>query len=111
MAENTIKVTDETFEKEVIKKSKEIPVVVDFGASWCGPCQILEPILESLAEEYQRKIIITKISVEGNQKKPKEYGVRSIPSVKFFKNGKVVDEFIGAIPEEQIKKWIDKNLK
>ena len=104
-------VNDANFEKEVIEKSKEIPVVVDFWASWCGPCLMLGPILEKVAEQFKDKLILAKISVEHNQKIPQQYGIMSIPAVKMFKDSKVVDEFIGAIPEQQIKQWIDKNLK
>jgi len=109
-SENMIDVTDDTFEKEVIEKSKEIPVVVDFWAEWCGPCQMLTPVLDKVAEQYKDKVAFVKLSTEENSKKAEEYDVSSIPDVKLFKDGKVVDTFIGAIPESQIKDFIDKNL-
>jgi len=105
-----IDVSDDSFEKEVIVKSKEVPVIVDFWASWCGPCRVLGPMIEKVAEDYKGKIILAKMNVEENQEKPQEYNIASIPSVKMFKDGKIVDEFVGAIPEDRIKEWIDKNL-
>jgi putative thioredoxin len=105
-----IDVNDANFEKEVIEKSKEIPVVVDFWAQWCGPCQMLGPILEKIAKEYDGKFILAKANVDEAKEKAAGYGVMGIPSVKMFKDGKIVDDFVGAIPEEAIKKWLDKNL-
>lgn len=105
-----IDITDDSFEKEVVEKSKERPVVVDFWASWCGPCLMLKPIMEKVAEDYAGKAVIAKLNVDENQAKAQEYGIMSIPAVKMFKDGKVVDEFIGARPEEAIKEWIDSNL-
>ena len=105
-----MEITDSTFETEVLEKSKEKLVVVDFWAPWCGPCQILKPILEKLEQSYKGKFILAKMNVDENQKKPAEYGVMSIPAVKFFKNSEIRDEFLGVMPEEQIKKVIDENL-
>ena len=111
MAEkNIIEVTDSNFDKEVIEKSKKIPVVVDFWASWCFPCKIIGPTLEKLAEKNKGKIILAKINVDVSPKKAREYGIMSIPSVKMFKGGKVADEFMGAIPEKQAASWLEKNL-
>ena len=105
-----IEVNDENFEKEVIKKSKKIPVVVDFWAPWCFPCGILSPILEKLTEEYNGKFILAKANVDETRNYAIKYGVSSIPNVKFFENEEIKDEFIGVIPEERIKEWLDKNL-
>ncbi|MBS3072766.1 thioredoxin [Candidatus Pacearchaeota archaeon] len=105
-----IEVSDDDFDKNVIERSKKVPVVVDFWAAWCGPCRYLGPILEKLADEYKGKFILAKLNVEENGEKSNEYEIMSIPAVKMFKNGKVADEFIGAIPEERIKAWLDKNL-
>jgi len=105
-----IEVNDADFEKEVIKKSEKTPVIVDFWASWCGPCRILTPILEKVVKEFKGKIILAKMNVEDNPEKPEEYDIRSIPNVKLFKNGEVADEFVGAIPESHVREWIKKNL-
>ncbi len=105
-----IDVKDETFETEVIEKSKTTPVLVDFWASWCGPCMMLKPILEKLATEYEGKFILAKALTDDNQNMAGKFGVMSIPSVKLFKNGEVVDEFMGAQPEATIKQWLDQKL-
>jgi len=105
-----MEVNDNDFEEKVIKKSKDIPVIVDFYADWCGPCQMLSPILEKLAKEYEEKALFVKIDTDNNPATTKKYGVTGIPAVKLFKNGEVVDELIGLLPEEDIKKWLKKNL-
>jgi putative thioredoxin len=105
-----MEVTDANFEKEVLKKSEKMPVVVDFWASWCGPCQMLGPVIEKLAKEYKGKIDIVKCSVEENQETAEEYGIMSIPSVKMFKDGEIVDEFLGFMPESKIRDWLEGNL-
>jgi len=105
-----IEVSDEDFQEKVIEKSKKIPIVVDFWAVWCMPCLILGPILEKLVNEYNGKFILAKMNVDKGRATSQRYGIMSIPSVKIFKNGKVVDEFIGAIPESMVRKWLDKNI-
>jgi putative thioredoxin len=108
--ENEIEVNDKNFQENVIEQSKKKPVVVDFWASWCRPCMMIAPILEKLAKEYGGKVILAKYNIEDNSQFAQKYSVMSIPNVKFFKNGKVVDEFIGAIPEEDLKSWLEKNI-
>ena len=106
-----IEVNDNDFEEKVIKQSSKIPVLVDFWASWCGPCMMLKPILENLAKEYNGKFILAKMSVEENQETAQTYGIMSIPSIKLFKDEEIVDEFLGALPESQIREWLDRNLE
>lgn len=105
-----MEINDSDFEEKVIEKSKEIPVVVDFYADWCGPCQMLGPIMEKIEEGYKGKAIFIKINTDNNQATSEKYGVTGIPAVKLFKEGEVIDEFTGLIPEEDIKKWLNKNL-
>ena len=108
--EMEIEVNDSNFEQEVIEKSKKISVVVDFWAEWCAPCFVLSPILEKLAKEYNGKFILAKVNIDGARSAAQKYGIMSIPNVKMFKDGKVIDEFIGTRPEEMVKGWLDKNL-
>jgi putative thioredoxin len=105
-----VEANDGNFEKEVIEKSKNIPVVVDFWAEWCMPCRMLGPVLEKLAKDYNGKFILAKVNVDEAGEKSREYSIMSIPAVKLFKGGKVVDEFVGALPEEHIRGWLDNNL-
>ena len=108
--EAEIEVTDADFNKKVIEASNNRPIVVDFWAEWCGPCTRLGPILEKLAKEYDGKFVLAKLDVQGNQTIAQKYGIMSIPCIKLFKNGKVVDEFIGALPEQDIKEWLNKHV-
>lgn len=106
-----IDVTDANFETEVIEKSKTTPVLVDFWASWCGPCVTLKPTLQKIAGEYDGKFILAKAATDENADAASKFGVMSIPAVKLFKDGEVVDEFVGAQPEATIKQWLDQKLK
>ena len=105
-----INVIDETFEKEVLEKSKTIPVLADFWAEWCGPCKMLGPVLEKISKEFEGKLIVAKIETDKAPNQSAKYGIMSIPSVKLFKDGKVIDEFMGAQPEATIKQWLDQKL-
>ncbi len=95
MTNQTNIVTDQNFQEEVIKASQAKPVLVDFWATWCGPCQMQAPILEEIAKELGEKIKIAKLDVDQNQTKASEYQIQSIPSLKLFKNGQVVKDLIG----------------
>ncbi|MFH1869143.1 MAG: tetratricopeptide repeat protein [Pseudomonadota bacterium] len=95
------------FQDKVLAASQHAPVLVDFWAEWCAPCRILKPILERLAAEYGGRFILAKLNSDQNQELAARYGVRGIPNVKAFVNGEMVDEFTGALPEAQIRDFID----
>lgn len=103
-------VTEAEFAEKVIEKSHEVPVLADFWADWCGPCRMLAPILHKLAEEYGGKLIVAKINSDAEQSLAARYGIRSLPTVKLFKNGQVVDEFMGVQPESQIRALLDRHI-
>jgi len=100
--------TDDNFSAEVIKS--DIPVVVDFWATWCGPCRMVAPIMEELAEKYEGKVKIGKLDVDENQQTAIKYGVRSIPTVLILKGGEVIDTVIGAVPKTMFVEKIQKLL-
>jgi len=98
------------FQKDVIEKSFDKPVLVDFWAEWCAPCRMIGPILEQLAEENKESWVLAKVDTDKNQQTATEYGVRGIPNVKLFRNGEVINEFTGALPESAIKEWLKKSI-
>ena len=91
--------------KEIIDSGK--PVVIDFWAEWCGPCRMVSPIVEELAEEFSGKVEIGKLNVDDNIQTPNEYGIRNIPTILFFKDGKLVDKQIGATPKASLKAKVE----
>ena len=100
----------QNFQQEVIQKSFEKPVLVDFWAEWCGPCKILGPVLEKLAEKHNDKWVLAKVNTEVHQELAMQYGIRGIPNVKLFIDGQVTDEFTGAMPEAAIEQWLQKAI-
>ena len=102
------KITDDSFESDVLNSDK--PVLVDFWAEWCGPCRMVEPVVEELADEYEGKAKIGKVNVDENPQISMKYGIRSIPSLLIFKNGEVVDQIVGAVPKSRLKKQLDAQL-
>ncbi len=107
MTIHTIDINEGNFMQEVVEASRRVPVLVDFWAPWCGPCRSLGPILEKLAGEYQGRFRLAKINSDENQALAAQFGVRGIPSVKAVVDGKIVNEFTGALPESAVREFID----
>ena len=104
----TVAVTDATFDAEV--KNSDVPVVVDFWAEWCGPCKQIGPALEELSTEMEGRIKIAKVNVDENPNSPAQMGVRGIPALFLFKDGKVVSNKIGAAPKAALQSWIEESI-
>jgi len=107
MSAHAIDVSTANFEQEVLEASKTVPVVVDFWAPWCAPCKVLKPILEKLAGEYGGRFKLAKVNSDENQELATAFGIRSIPDVMAFRDGKPVSHFLGALPESQVRAFID----
>jgi len=105
---STVNVTADTFESEVLQSDK--PVLVDFWAEWCGPCKMIAPILDQVAEEYTEKLQVMKLDLDENQPIAVRYGVRSIPTLMLFKNGVVEAQHVGMLSKEQLKNLLDEHL-
>ena len=104
----TIPVTDETFEDEVLKA--EQPVLIDYWAEWCGPCKMIAPVLEEIAEDYAGRLKVAKLNIDENPATPPKYGIRGIPTLMLFKNGSVEATKVGAVSKSQLSAFIDSNL-
>ena len=107
-SQSIVHTSDATFDKDVLKSDK--PVLLDFWAEWCGPCKMIAPILDELATSYAGKLKIAKINIDHNQKTPRNYNVRGIPTLMIFKNGKVEATQIGAVSKTQLTQLIDRAL-
>ncbi|HSH08535.1 MAG TPA: thioredoxin [Burkholderiales bacterium] len=107
MSAHAIDVSEANFEQEVLEASKTLPVVVDFWAPWCGPCKVLKPILEKLAAEYGGRFKLAKVNSDESQGLAAAFGIRSIPDVMAFRDGKPVSHFLGAMPESQVRAFIE----
>lgn len=100
-----IELTDGTFDALVLKSEK--PVLVDFWAVWCGPCRMVGPIVQEISEEYGDKAVIGKLDVDHNPETARNFGIRNIPTILFFKNGEVVDKQVGAVPKQKLDEKLD----
>lgn len=107
-AAGVLEVTDASFDQEVLKS--EQLVLVDFWAVWCGPCKMIAPAVDSLAESYAGKMKVAKVNVDQNSATPSRYGIRGIPALLFFKGGKVADQIVGYVPKEAIEEKVKKLL-
>jgi putative thioredoxin len=103
-------VTEQTFDSDVIVRSEELPVVVDFWAEWCGPCHTLTPVLEREVAAREGRVALAKVDVDANQGLAERYGVRGIPAVKAFRRGHIVREFVGALPSQAVAEFLDSLL-
>ena len=101
-------VTDATFQTEVVQRSAELPVIVDLWAPWCGPCRTLGPIIERVIASTDGRVVLTKVNVDENPQISQAFQVQSIPAVYAIRDGKIADKFVGALPEHQVKAWIDR---
>src|ERR1044071_2978552 len=104
MGDKIVHVTDASFEDEVVKSS--VPVLVDFWAAWCGPCKMIAPVLDEIAEEYDGQLKVCKVDVDANQQLPSKYGVRGIPTLILFKAGQAAATKVGALSKSQLKDFI-----
>ena len=108
MSDRIVYLSDDTFEEEVMKASG--PVLVDYWAEWCGPCKMIAPILDEIAEEYEGKIKVAKLNIDENPGTPPKFGIRGIPTLMLFKDGNVEATKVGAVSKSQLTAFIDSNL-
>ncbi len=108
MSSNIVNVTDDSFDAEVLQA--ELPVLVDYWAEWCGPCKMIAPVLEEIAEEYSDKLKVCKLNIDENDKTPPKFSIRGIPTLMLFKGGNVDATKVGALSKSQLTAFLDSNL-
>ena len=108
MSDKIVQVTDDSFEADVLGATG--PVLVDFWAEWCGPCKMIAPLLDEIAEEYAGKLTVAKLNIDQNNATPPKFGIRGIPTLLLFKDGNVIATKVGAMSKTQLKEFIDQNL-
>ena len=105
---STYTITDSNFDEEI--KNSQVPILVDFWAEWCGPCKQIGPILEDIGEVKKDKLKILKLNIDENPQTPQKFGVRGIPTLMLFKDGKLVDTKVGSLPKNMLESWLEPNL-
>ena len=108
MSDKILALSDDNFEDEVLKSGK--PVLVDYWAEWCGPCKMITPILEDIAEEYSERLTIAKLNIDDNPNTPPKYGIRGIPTLMLFKDGQVEATKVGALSKSQLTAFLEQNI-
>lgn len=108
MSKNIVHTSDATFDQDILKANK--PVLLDFWAEWCGPCKMIAPVLDEIAEEYKERLTIAKINIDENPQTPPKFGIRGIPTLILFKNGIVEAQKVGAVSKSQLAAFLDSNL-
>jgi len=108
MSEQIVHVSDDSFELDVLKSSQ--PVLIDYWAEWCGPCKMIAPVLDEIAEEYKGRLKVAKLNIDDNPNTPPRYGIRGIPTLMLFKDGEVEATKVGAVSKSQLVAFIDSNI-
>ena len=108
MAEQIVHISDESFEEEVLQSER--PVLIDYWAEWCGPCKMIAPVLDEIANEYSDRLKVVKLNIDDNPQTPPKYGIRGIPTLMVFKNGQVEATKVGAVSKAQLTAFLDENL-
>lgn len=108
MSDRIVHVSDDTFEEQVLKSDK--PVLIDYWAEWCGPCKMIAPVLDEIADEYADRVTVAKLNIDENPETPPKYGIRGIPTLMLFKDGNVEATKVGAVSKSQLTAFIDGNL-
>ncbi len=108
MSKNILSLSDSSFEQDVL--NSEVPVLVDYWAEWCGPCKMIAPLLDEIADEYNGRVKIAKLNIDENQQTPARFGVRGIPTLMLFKGGEVEASKVGALSKSQLTAFLDQNI-
>ena len=108
MSENIVKVSDDSFDKDVLSATG--PVLVDYWAEWCGPCKMIAPVLDEIADEYDGKLTVAKLNIDENPNTPPRYGIRGIPTLMLFKDGEVAGTKVGSVSKTQLAEFVDQHI-
>lgn len=108
MSKNILSLSDSSFEQDVLKS--DVPVLVDYWAEWCGPCKMIAPLLDAIADEYEGRVKVAKLNIDENQQTPSKFGVRGIPTLMLFKDGAVEASKVGALSKSQLTAFLDQNI-